>query len=75
MRETITLKVESGAARFYRDAPQSEKEKLQALFGNWLNSYADANVDSLKQIMAEMSRAAKSRGLTSEILDSLLADG
>ncbi len=72
--ETITLQVESEAARYYNDAPQTDKQKLQALFGSWLKQYAEADVDSLKRTMDEISRNAQNRGLTPEILESLLAD-
>ena len=74
LTETITLQVESDVARFYNDAPQTDKQKLQALFESWLKHYAQAEVDSLKTTMDEMSRNAQSRGLTPEILESLLAD-
>ena len=72
LTETITLEVESDVARFYNDAPQTDKQKLQALFGSWLKHYAEADVDSLKETMDEMSRNAQSKGLTPEILESLL---
>ncbi|MCC6328198.1 MAG: hypothetical protein IT174_06765 [Acidobacteria bacterium] len=74
MTETITLQVESDVARFYNDAPQTDKQKMQALFGSWLKQYAEADVDSLKQVMDSMSRNSQSRGLTPEILESLLSD-
>jgi hypothetical protein len=74
LTEPITLQVESDAARFYNDAPEIDKEKLQALFGSWLKQYAEADADSLKRTMDEISRNAKDRGLTPEILESLLAD-
>lgn len=74
LTETITLQVESDVARFYNDAPQTDKQKLQALFGSWLKHYAEADVDSLKATMDEMSWTAQSKGLTPEILESLLAD-
>lgn len=74
LTETITLQVESNAARFYNDAPQTDKQKLQALFGSWLKQYAEADVESLKRTMDEISRNTQSRGLTPEILESLLAD-
>ncbi len=74
LTETITLQVESNAARFYNDAPQTDKQKLQALFGSWLKHYAEADVDSLKRTMDEITRNANSKGLTPEILESLLAD-
>ena len=74
LTEAITLEVESDAARFFNDATQTDKEKLQALFGSWLKRYAEANVDSLKRTMDEISRNAQKRGLTPEILDSILND-
>lgn len=74
LTETIALEVESGVARFYNDAPPTDKQKLQALLGNWLKHYAEADVDSLKKVMDEMSQNSGERGLTPEILDSLLSD-
>ncbi len=74
LTETITLQVESDAARFYNDAPQTDKQKLQALFGNWLKHYAEADVKSLKRTMDEITCNAQSKGLTPEILESLLDD-
>lgn len=74
MTETITLQVESDIARFYNDAPQTDKEKLQALFGTWLRQYSEADVASFKEAMDEISQNARTRGLTPEILESLLAD-
>jgi len=47
---------------------------LQTLFGSWLKHYAEADVDSLKRMMDECSRNAQRKGLTPEILESLLAD-
>ena len=74
LTETITLQVESDAARFYNDAPPTDKQKLQALFGSWLRQYAEADVQTLQSTMDEISRNAQNRGLTPEILDALLAD-
>ena len=74
LTETITLQVESDVARFYNNAPQTDKQKLRALFGSWLKHYAEADVDSLKTTMDEVSRNAQSKGLTPEILESLLSD-
>lgn len=74
LTETITLQVESDVARFYNNAPPTDKQKLQALFGNWLKQYSEASVDSLKSTMDKISRNAQNNGLTPEILESLLAD-
>ena len=74
LTETITLQVESDVARFYNDAPPTDKQKLQVLFGNWVKQYSEASVDSLKSTMDEINRNAQNNGLTPEILESLLAD-
>ena len=74
LTESITLQVESDVARFYNDAPPTDKQKLQALFGNWLKQYSEADVDSLKRTMDKISRNAQSKGLTEDILEALLAD-
>ncbi len=74
LTETIAFEVESEVARFYNDAPQNDRQKLQALFGKWLKHYAEADIDSLKRTMDEMTRNAQSRGLTPDILDSLLSE-
>ncbi len=74
LTETITLQFESNVARVYNEAPQPEKQKLQALFGSWLKHYAETDVSSLKRTMDEITRNAKTKGLTPEILESLLTD-
>lgn len=74
LTETISLQVESEVARFYNDALPTDKQKLQALFGSWLKHYAEADIDSLKRTMDEMSRNAQSKGLTPDILELLLDD-
>lgn len=74
LTETIILQIESDIARFYNNAPQTDKQKLQVLFESWLKHYSEADVDSLKRTMDEISHNARSRGLTPEILESLLAD-
>ncbi|MGH9897884.1 MAG: hypothetical protein ACRD4L_03410 [Pyrinomonadaceae bacterium] len=74
LTKIITLQIEANAARFYNDAPNSDKQKLQVLFETWLKQYAEADVESLKRTMDEISRNAKNRGLTKEVLESLIAD-
>lgn len=72
--ETITLKIDPDAAQFFNSASAEEQEKLRVLFGIWLKEYAKADTVSLKQIMDEVSVKAKSRGLTPEILESILEE-
>ena len=70
--ETITIQVDTEAARAFKAASADEQKKLQALLTVWLRELADANAPSLKQTMTDISRKAQARGLTPETLDSLL---
>ena len=72
--EIITLEVDSEAARVFRSASTEEQEKLQVLLGIWLKEYARADGSSLKETMNDISRKAQSRGLTPEILESILKE-
>jgi hypothetical protein len=72
--ETITLEVDSEAAQAVKSVPASEWKKLQVLFGIWLKEYAKADTISLKETMNEISEKAQSRGLTPEILESVLEE-
>jgi hypothetical protein len=44
------------------------------LLGIWLKEYARADGTSLKETMNDISRKAQSRGLTPEILESILKE-
>ncbi len=72
--EIITLEVDSEAARVFRSASTEEQEKLQVLLGILLKEYARADGTSLKETMNDISRKAQSRGLTPEILESILKE-
>ena len=72
--EAITLEVDSEAARAFRSVSAEGREKLQVLLGIWLREYARADALSLKETMDEISRKAQGRGLTPEILESVLEE-
>jgi hypothetical protein len=72
--ERITLEVDSEAARVFESASPAERGKLQALLGAWLKEYARADAASLTETMNEVSRKAQERGLTPEILDSVIGE-
>ena len=72
--ETITLEIDSEAARVFKSAPAAEREKLKVLFGIWLKEYARADAPSLAETMDELSLRARERGLTPEILESALRE-
>jgi hypothetical protein len=70
--ETITLKIDADAVQAFKSASTTEQEKLQVLLGMLLKEYARADTSSLKATMDEISEKAQSRGLTPEILASIL---
>ena len=72
--EAITLEVDSEAARAFRSVSAEGREKLQVLLGIWLKEFARADALSLKETMDEISRKAQGRGLTPEILESVLEE-
>jgi hypothetical protein len=70
--ETITLEIDSEAAQAFRSVSVEQRAKLQILLAIWLREYSKADSPTLQQTMDEISDHAKSRGLTSEILESIL---
>jgi hypothetical protein len=72
--EIITLEIDSEAAQAFKSVSADEREKLQVLLGIWLKEYARADTTSLKETMDQISEKAKSRGLTPEILESILKE-
>lgn len=67
----ITIPVDRDTARIYTEAPQELQRKLGLLLGLWLREFT-TSPRSLQAIMDEISRKAQERGLTPEILDTLL---
>ncbi len=69
---TITIPLDPKTAQAYNSAPPEEKRKIQALLSLWLRELAAGEYPSLQQVLDEVARKAKARGLTAEMLDSLL---
>jgi hypothetical protein len=69
--QTITIRVSPEAARVYNTATAEQQRKLEALLSLKLTEVAQTN-RPLEEIMSEISRKAQARGLTPEILESLL---
>ncbi len=70
---TITIRVSPEAASTYETAPAEHQRKLDALLSLKLIEVARAR-RPLEEIMSEISRKARERGLTAEILESILDD-
>lgn len=69
---TITIPLDPQTARAYDSAPLEEKRKLQALLSLWLRELAAGEYPSLPEALDQAGRKAQARGLTPEMLDSLL---
>ncbi len=69
---TITIPLDPQTAQAYNSASAEEKRKMQALLGLWLRELARNEQRSLQQILDEAGRKAQARGLTPEMLESLL---
>lgn len=69
---TITIPLDPQTARAYESAAPEEKRKMQALLSLWLRELAASEGASLQQVLDDVGREAQARGLTPEMLDSLL---
>jgi nickel-dependent lactate racemase len=69
--KAITIHVSPEAASAYETAPAEQQRKLDALLSLKLAEVTRAK-RPLEVIMSEMSRKAQERGLTPEILESIL---
>jgi len=70
--ENVTIPLDSEAAKAYNSAPEEEKKKIQAVLSIWLRELIAAEPPTLKKIMDEVGRKARARGLSPEVLESLL---
>ena len=71
MTDQITVSVDPEVANAYRLASDSDRRKLDLLINLRLRDATQSKV-SLKDIMLEISHNAQQRGLTPEILKSIL---
>lgn len=71
MAEQITVRVDSEVADFYQSASDTERRKLDLLVSLRLREVANGG-RPLPEIMREVSRNAQRRGMTPEILQSIL---
>jgi len=71
-KATITIPLDPQTARAHDSAAPEQKRKMQALLSLWLRELAAGEYPSLQQVLDDVGRKAKERGLTPEMLDSLL---
>lgn len=68
---TITIPLDAETAGIYRTASDSEKKKLRMLLGVWLREFGKPSAP-IGVLMDNISDKAQERGLTPDILDSIL---
>lgn len=71
---TISIEVDPETARAYSDATEEQRRKLRLLLKLHLRELTAYSTRSLSAIMDEMGHNAEARGLTPEILETLLHD-
>lgn len=71
---TIEIQIDDELAEFYTSAPETYRQKIEALVGIWLRELRDGYDDELDQLMRRIGEEAQARGLTPEILADILAD-
>jgi len=72
---TITIPIDIDTAERYNRASEADRRKIQLLLRVMLQSTTVSSVQSLQQLMNEMSAEAQARGLTPEILEQILNNG
>ena len=73
MNAEICIPLDAETARLYRQIPADQQRKFQVLLNLWLRDLI-LSPRPLQVIMDEISQKAQKRGLTPEILESLLND-
>jgi hypothetical protein len=70
--EEITIKVSPNVAQAYQKATERKKQSLVTLVSLFLQEDLNQELDFLGKLMDEISDRAVSRGLTPEILETIL---
>lgn len=71
--KTISIRVNADVARIFEAASEEQQRKLEALLSLKLSD-ATRSKRSLEEIMSEIGKNAQARGLSPEILNSILND-
>jgi hypothetical protein len=69
--EIISIRVDAEAASAFKALPEADRRKLEAILSIRLTEIRQ-HPESLDSVMREISEKAKARGMTPDILDSLL---
>ncbi len=71
---TITIPVDADTARAYQVASAEDQRKIQLLLRLRLRELTSLPNVSLRELMDEIGAQAEARGLTPDILETLLQD-
>ena len=71
--EKISFEVSRKTAQAFWSASPEERQRIQAMIEMSLMSREEA-ADQLERIMDDMSRTARERGLTDDLLEEILND-
>lgn len=70
--EEIIIKVSPNIAQAYQKATEQKKASLSTLISIFLREEGENNIDFLGKLMDDISDQAIARGLTPEILETIL---
>jgi hypothetical protein len=70
--ENVTIQVDDDVANIYNTASEEDQRKIQILLRLWLQELSKSPNLPLHEIMDRISDRAQARGLTLEILESIL---
>lgn len=70
--ETTSIEVAPDVASAYNSASEEDQKKIQVLMRLWLQELSSTRGPSLNEVMDMISDRAQARGLTPEILESIL---
>ncbi len=69
---TISIEVDEDSAKAYSQASDEHRRKLQLLLNIRLRELTAGSVRPLREVMDDIGKKATQRGLTPELLESLL---
>ncbi len=69
---TIQIQLDDRAAKLYEVVPEAKRRRLRQLIGFMVQEFMESTPQSLLTLMGEMSQEAAAKGLTPEILESIL---
>ena len=70
---TVSLTLDNKTANIYKKASITEKKKMGLLLSLWLREFEKPSL-TLDKLMDDISDKAEKRGLTPEIIESILND-